>query len=199
MPEPTGLSRWTPAGAALVAAVVLASVYWNLADLAVLRDHPLPGPVFWPAVWVLLAVAVTLLIPADRRSGGVTALTFGATGAVLAVAAVLGLVISVLAGRSGDLVDHVDSADGEFQIRVVHWQAALGEDGWDVVIQRQDGVDAYSGCLFAEESGDYVSARFVEAGSVRIVAGDHLITVAFEPGTMRITRPIPAGLCRGYG
>jgi hypothetical protein len=84
---------------------------------------------------------------------------------------------------------------------VFRWQAILGEDGWDVVIQRRGnvrGVEAYAGCLFSKVSGDYSAVLSVEAGSVRIATDEGPIAIAFDPDTMRVTQPIPEGLCAGY-
>jgi hypothetical protein len=196
----------TLAGVALSAALVLALVYVNVADLLWLQDHPLPTLIFWPVVWVLLTAAVVLLIPPDRRTRPVTALVFGAVGLLLLGVGGYRAVRSALpvddSADRGELVDHASSADGRYEIRVFHWQAVLGEDGWDFVVQRRDrlrGVSAYAGCLFGEESGDYTGIQSVGAGSVRIATEDRLVDVAFEPDTMRVTQRIPEDLCRGYG
>ncbi|MGK5682534.1 hypothetical protein [Actinoplanes sp. URMC 104] len=193
------------AGVALVSVGVLVSAYWNVARLAILRDHPVPGWVFWPATWLLLGTAVTLLMPAERRTRTVTALTFGVTAVVVAFAAGIALVAGVLSdssSRRGELVDTAVSADGRYQVRIRHWQAMLGEDGWDVVVQRRDGpgtTERFAGCLFAESSGDYERVRSVEPGTVRIATERGPISIAFDPATMAVTKRIPADLCAGYG
>jgi hypothetical protein len=197
---------WAPAGTAFGVALLLAFVYWNVADLVVLRDHPLPASGFWPATWVLLAVAGTLLIPPGRRSRAATALVFGATGLLLVCGAGLGIAVAFLGGGGpmdtrGELVDSVSSADGLYQVQVFNWQAALGEDGWDIVVQRRDGlryVEAYAGCLFSEGSARYERIQAVEAGSVLIATDEGPISIAFDPKTMHVTRRIPVDLCQGY-
>ena len=194
------------AGGAFVLALVLASAYWNVADLVVLRDHSLPALVFWPAVWVLLAVAMTLLIPSSRRGSATTALVFGATGLVLVCGAGLGFAVAFLGGGGpldtrGELVDSVSSADGRYQVQVFNWQAVLGEDGWDVVVQRRDGLrylEAYAGCLFSEGSARYERIQAVDAGSVLIATDEGPISIAFDPKTMLVTKRIPVDLCQGY-
>jgi hypothetical protein len=194
------------AGTAFVVALVLASAYWNVADLVVLQDHPLPASVFWPALWVLIAGAMTLLIPSSRRSRAATTLVFGATGLVLVCGAGVGFAVAFLGGGGpfdtrGQLVDSVSSAGGRYQVQVFNWQSVLGEDGWDVVIQRRDGlryVEAYAGCLFSEGSARYERIQAVEAGSVLIATDESPISIAFDPETMHVTRPIPVGLCQGY-
>jgi hypothetical protein len=47
-------------------------------------------------------------------------------------------------------------------------------------------------------SGDYSAVLSVEAGSVRIATDEGPIAIAFDPDTMRVTQPIPEGLCAGY-
>ncbi|MET8150146.1 hypothetical protein ACIBSW_08500 [Actinoplanes sp. NPDC049668] len=183
--------------------VVLLSVRWNTAHLVVLQDHPLPSLIFWPAVWVLLGSAVTLLIPSSRRNLAAAALAFGAAGFAVLCGGVVALIFGIFhdSSPSGELVDHASSADGRYEVRVLHWQSVLGEDGWDVAIQRRDGlrfVEANAGCLFSEESGDYHSIESVEAGSVRIITDEGPISIAFNPTTMQITKRIPADLCQGY-
>ena len=192
------------AGAALVSVAVLVSVYWNVANLIVLQGHPLPQLVFWPAVWLLLGAAVTLLTPPERRSHTNTAYSFGATAVVVVFVAGIVLAVELLSAASGrgELVDTAVSADGRYQVRILHWTSVIGEDGWDVVVQRRDGprsTDAYAGCLFAESSGDYQDIESVEAGSVRIATEDGPISIAFDPATMVVTRHIPVDLCQGYG
>ena len=199
------IRTWAPGGAACLATLLLASAYWNVADLLVLQDHPLPMLIFLPAVWVLLILTVTLLIPYGRRSRTTTARVVGATGMVVLCGGCLGLAIpgffTVPSGRHQERVDRMSSADGRYQVKVFRWQAILGEDGWDVVIQRRGkvrGVEAYAGCLFSKVSGDYSAVLSVEAGSVRIATDEGPIAIAFDPDTMRVTQPIPEGLCAGY-
>src|SRR3712207_3190190 len=119
-------------------------VYGNVGDLVVLHDHPLPALIFWPLVWVLLAVAVTMLIPSGRRSGTAVARAFGGTGLAVLLAGCLGVTLSFFvvgpSGRHGDRVDLLSSADGRFQVEIFYWEAMLGESGWDVVIYRRDGL-----------------------------------------------------------
>lgn len=198
---------WVPAGIAFGLALLLASAYWNVPHLVVLRDHPLSAVIFWPAAWVLLAAAVTLLLPAGRRSGPAVGLVFGVTGLVVICGSDrdLGLASSFVGGgsanASGELVDSVSSADGRYQVQVFHWQAVLGEDGWDFVVQRRDGLrggEAYAGCLFSEGSARYQRIEVVEAGTVRIATDEGPVSLAFDPKTMHVTRPIPADLCLGY-
>jgi hypothetical protein len=198
---------WAPAGIAFGLALLLALVYWNVADLVVLREHPLSALIFWPAAWVLLAAAVTLLIPAGRRSGPAVGLVFGVTGLVVVCGSDrdFGLASSFVGGGSanadGELVDSVSSADGRYQVQVFNWKAVLGEDGWDVVIQRRDGLrggEAYAGCLFSEGAARYERIQAVEAGTVRIATDRGPISITFDPKTLRVTRPIPVDLCLGY-
>jgi len=81
---------------------------------------------------------------------------FGATGSALVCGAGLGLAVAFFGGGGpfdtrGELVDSFSSPDGRYQVRVFNWQSVLGEDGWNVVVQRRDGlryVEAYAGCLF---------------------------------------------------
>ncbi|MEV0897068.1 hypothetical protein [Actinoplanes sp. NPDC049802] len=189
--------------AAFLSVVILSVAYWNVAHLVVLRDHPLPSVIFWPAVWVLLGMTVTLLVPSSRRTGAGAALAFGATGlAVLCAGGVTVLAgVFISSAPSGELIDHASSPDGRYEVRILHWRAVLGEDGWDVVVQRRDGlrfVEADAGCLFSEDSGGYESIQSVEAGSVRIVTGAGPVAITFDPATMQMTKPIPASLCPGY-
>ena len=193
------------ASVALVSVAVLVSVYWNVAHLIVLQDHPLPRLVFWPAVWLLLGTAVTLLTPPEQRSRANTVWSFSATAVVVVFGAGIVLAVGVLSDHSsgsGELVDTAVSADGRYQVRILHWQAVLGEDGWDVVVQRRDGLrstDGYAGCLFSESSGAYTEIQSVEAGSVRIATEQGPISIAFDPATMVVTKRIPVDLCQGYG
>jgi hypothetical protein len=116
-------------------------------------------------------------------------------GIVLAV----GMLSDASSGR-GELVGTAVSADGRYQVRILHWQAVLGEDGWDVVVQRRDGLrttDGYAGCLFEEST--YQGIQSVEAGSVRIATAQGPISITFDPATMVVTEGIPADLCQGYG
>ncbi|MEV6599270.1 hypothetical protein AB0M36_20815 [Actinoplanes sp. NPDC051346] len=196
---------WAPASAALSSALLLALAYWNVADLVVLQDHPLPTLIFLPAMWVMLAVAVTLRIPSDRRSRRTTTRVFGATGLVMLCSGCLGSAVAFFdvgpSGRHADQIDHMSSADGRYQVKVFHWQAMLGEDGWDVVIQRRDGlrgVEAYAGCLYSEASGNYSGVQSVEAGAVRIATDEGPISIVFDPKTMHVTQRIPVDLCPGY-
>jgi hypothetical protein len=199
---------WAPvrAGVAFLSVVLLVLVYWNVAGLVVLHDHPLPALIFWPVVWVLLAVAVTLLIPSDLRSGAAIAWAFGGTGLFVLLAGGVGLVASLVgvgpSGRHGDRVARVSSADGRYQVEVFEWQSVLGEPGWDVVIYRRDGLrgtGAYAGCLFSEASATYDAIQSIQAGSVRIATEAGPISIAFDPTTMQVTQPIPVDLCEGYG
>jgi hypothetical protein len=195
------IRTWAAAGAALVSAYMLALVYWNLPDLVVLQDHPLPPLVFWPAVWLLLAVAVTLLIPSGRRGRLATALAFGATGLVVLVCGGgFGLALSYTAdggpfGR-GDPIDRLSSADGQYEVQIFQWQTVIGEIGWDIVIQRRDGVEADAGCLWSEGSADYQEILAVEAGFVRIATDEGSVFIAFDPNTMQVTRGVHE--CGGY-
>ncbi|MET0419848.1 MAG: hypothetical protein ABW022_27845 [Actinoplanes sp.] len=201
-------STWTwapvPAGVAFVSAVLLVLVHWNVADLAFLNDHPLPALIFWPALWVLLAVTVSMLIPSDLRSAAATAWVFGGTGLVVLLAGCVGLAVATLGGGSpgrGERVDHMSSADGRYRVEVFYWEAMLGEPGWDVIISRRDGLrntEAFAGCLYSESAATYKAVQSVEAGSARIVTEEGLISIAFDPNTMRATERIPAELCAGY-
>jgi hypothetical protein len=196
---------WAPvrAGVAFLSALLLVLVYWNVADLVVLHDRPLPPLAFWPAVWALLALAVTMLIPSDLRTVAATAWAFGGTGLVVFLAGCVALAASFLSvGPRGDRVGLLSSADGRYQVEVLKWEAILGEPGWDVVIYRRDGLrgtQAYAGCLFSEASANYHAIQSVEAGSVRIATEEGLISIAFNPETMQVTQRIPVDLCAGYG
>jgi hypothetical protein len=191
------------AGVALVSVAVLASVYWNVASLIVLQDHPLPWLVFWPSIWLLLGTAVTLLTPSGQRSRTAAAVSFAATAMVVLFSAGIVLAVGVLSDSSGsgELVDSANSVDGRYQVRVLHWQAMLGEDGWNVVVQRRDGLrtkDGYAGCLFAENSGAFEQIQSVEAGSVQIATEQGPISITFDPESMVVTKRIPMELCQGY-
>jgi hypothetical protein len=136
-------------------------------------------------VWVLLATAVMLLVPPRRRSRPITALVFGVTGLLLLCFGGYRFVLNYLrfddSPDRGELVEHVSSPDGRFEVRVFHWQAVLGEDGWDFVVQRRDavrGVHAYAGCVFRK---DYGEIKSVEAGSVHIDFDGDPIDIAFDP------------------
>jgi hypothetical protein len=207
---PSPPRTWAPvrAGVAFLAAVLLALAYGNMADLVVLHDHPLPTPVFGPALWVLLAMAVTMLIPSDLRSRSAVAWAFGGTGLAVLLVGYVGLTASLFglgvgsSGQHGNRIDLVSSADGRYQVEVFFWQAVLGEPGWDVVIYRRDGLrgtEAYAGCLFSEAPANYQAIQSVEAGSVRIATEDGSIAIAFDPNTMHIIQRIPVDLCSGYG
>jgi hypothetical protein len=204
-PSPPRTWAPVPTGVAFLSAVLLVLAYWNVAGLVVLHDHPLPALIFWPAVWVLLAVAVTMLIPSDLRTGPAIAWACGGTGLFVLFAGCAGLVASIAgvgpSGRHGDRVAVVSSADGRYQVEVFEWQAVLGEPGWDVVIYRRDGLrgtEAYAGCLFSEASAWYDTIQSVQAGSVRIATDAGPVFVAFDPTTMQVTQPIPVDLCGGY-
>jgi hypothetical protein len=189
------------AGAAVLSAYVLALGYWNVPDLVVLQKHPLPSLVFWPAVWLLLAVAVTLLIPSGRRGRLATALAFGATGLVVLVCGGgFGLALSCTAdggpARRGEPTDRLSSADGRYEVRIFQWQTVIGELGWDIVIQRRDGVEADAGCLFGDGAADYQEILAVEAGFVRIATDEGSVFLAFDPNTMQVTRGVHE--CGGY-
>jgi hypothetical protein len=196
---------WAPvrAGVAFLSAILLVLVYWNVADLVVLHDHPVPSWVFGPAVWVLLAVAVTMLIPSDLRTGAAAAWAFGGTGLVVLLAGCVVLAASLFhTGPRGERVGLLSSADGRFQVEVLRWEAVLGEPGWDVVIYRRDGLrgaEANAGCLFSRASANYLAIQSVDAGSVRIATEEGLISIAFNPETMQVTHRVPADLCAGYG
>ncbi|MBU2663986.1 hypothetical protein KOI35_10845 [Actinoplanes bogorensis] len=195
---------WTAAAVALLSAVALATAYWNVFHLVVLRDHPLPLVVFWPALWLLLAAAVALMIPSWRRTRPVVAAVFGGTGVVVVCGGTFRLVLAILFSSSaghGELVDQATSADGRYEVRVLHWQAALGEDGWDVVIHRQDGVgyvETYGGCIYSESAGNYTGIESIEPGAVRLTTDDGPVSLLFDPETMKVTRRIPTELCAGY-
>jgi MFS family permease len=191
------------AAAALSSVLLLSWAHWNFTHLVVLQEHPLPSLIFWPAIWVLLGSAVTLLIPSHHRGRATTVLVFGATGLAVLFAGGVALVAGIIIGSSsrGDLVDRASSADGRYEVRVLHWHAVLGEDGWDIVIRRTDGVrfvDAFAGCLFSETGGGYDSIRSVEPGSVRITTAEGPIAITFDPATMHVTRRVPSDLCGGY-
>jgi hypothetical protein len=197
---------WAPAraGVAFLSAVLLVSAYWNAAGLVVLHDHPLPTLIFLPAMWVLLALAVTMLIPSDLRDGPAIAWAFGGTGLFVLLAGGVGLVAAILgagpSGRHGDRVGVLPSADGRYQAEVYQWQGVLGEPGWDVFIYRRDGLrgtEAYAGCLYSEASATYTAIQSIQAGSVRIATETGPVSIAFHPETMRVTQPIPADLCQG--
>jgi hypothetical protein len=98
----------------------------------------------------------------------------------------------------GRLIDSAFSADGRYEVRVFNWHAMLGEDGWDFVIRRRDGAGAYVGCMYSEFGAYYEAVRSVDAGSVRITVYEGTVSFAFDPETMRVTRPIPADLCAGH-
>ncbi|GAB1644315.1 hypothetical protein [Krasilnikovia sp. MM14-A1259] len=206
---PSPPRTWAPvrAGVAFLATAILVLAYGNMADLVVLHDHPLPTLVFGPALWVLLAMAVTMLVPSDLRSRSAVAWAFGGTGLAVLLAGCVGLTASLFglgigsSGRHGNRIDLVSSADGRYQVEVFSWQAVLGEPGWDVVVYRRDGLrgtEAYAGCLFSEASANYQAIQSVEAGYVRIATEEGSIAIAFDPNTMRITQRIPVGLCQGY-
>ncbi|MEV4639347.1 hypothetical protein AB0J80_18540 [Actinoplanes sp. NPDC049548] len=195
------------AGVAFVAAVLLTVAYGNMADLVVLHDHPLPTLVFGPALWVLLALAVTMLVPSDLRSRSAVAWAFGGTGLAVLLIGCVGFAATFFglgfgsSGRHGDRIDVVSSADGRYQVEVFAWEAVLGEPGWDVVIYRRDGLrgtEASAGCLFSEASADYRAVLTVEAGFVRIATEEGSVAIAFDPTTMRVTHRIPVDLCGGY-
>ncbi len=137
---------WAPVstGIAFLSAVLLVLAYGNAGDFVILHDHPLPALIFWPGLWALLAVAVTMLIPSDLRSGPAIAWAFRGTGLFVLLAGCAALVASVVgvgpSGGHGDRVALVASADGRYQVEVYEWQAVLGEPGWDVVIYRRDGL-----------------------------------------------------------
>jgi hypothetical protein len=196
---------WAPvrAGLAFSSALLLVLVYGNVADFVVLHDHPFPALAFWPAVWALLAVAVTMVIPSDLRTVAATSWAFGGSGLVVFLAGCVALAASFLSGGpKGDRVGLLSSADGRYQVEVLQWQAALGEPGWDVVIYRRDGLrgtEVYAGCFHSEASANYRAIQSVEAGSVRIATEEGLITIAFNPETMQFTQRVPVALCAGYG
>lgn len=207
---PSRPRTWAPvrAGVAFLAAVLVALAYGNMADFVVLHDHPLPTLVFGPALWVLLAMAVTMLIPSDLRSRSAVVWAFGGTGLAVLLVGCVGLTASLFglgfgsSGRHGNRIDLVSSADGRYQVEVFSWQAVLGEPGWDVVIYRRDGLrgtEAYAGCLFSEAAANFQAIQSVEAGSVRIATEEGSIAIRFDPNTMQITQGIPVDLCRGYG
>ncbi|MFI7599323.1 hypothetical protein [Actinoplanes sp. NPDC049681] len=205
---PSPPRKWAPvrASVALLSAALLVSVYWNAADLVVLHDHPLPASIFWPTLWVLLAVSVTMLIPSDLRGRSAIAWAVGGTGLAVLLTGCAGLAASLFGagppGRHSEPVNVLSSADGRYQVEVFSWQAVLGEPGWDIVIYRRDGLrgtEAYAGCLFSEASASYHAIQSVEAGSMRIATEAGSISVAFDPKTMQVTRRIPVDLCGGYG
>jgi hypothetical protein len=72
----------------------------------------------------------------------------------------------------------------------------LGEDGWDVVIQRRADPAVYAGCLYSEDGAHYERIQSVDAGSVRIATDEGPVPIAFDPATMRVTRRVPAELCQ---
>jgi hypothetical protein len=181
-------------------AILLSLAWWNVGNLIFLEDHPLRLAVCWPAVCVLLGSAAVLLVPPGHRRRAtvpvavVTLVVFCAGGVGLAAA-------SFFVWRGGNLVDRAYSADGRYEVRVLHWTAMLGEDGWDVVVQRRDGlrfVAAYAGCLFSDVAG-YNEIQSVEAGRVRIATDEGVVNVWFDSETMHLTERIPADLCAGYG
>lgn len=206
---PSPPRTWAPvrAGVALLTAVLLALAYGNVADLVILHDHPLPTLVFVPALWMLLAVAVTMVIPSDLRSRSAVAWAFGGTGFAVLLVGCVGLGASLVglgvgSGRHGTRIDLVSSADGRYQVEVFSWQAVLGEPGWDVVIYRRDGLrgtEVYAGCLFSEASANYQAIQSVEAGSVHVATEEDSIAIVFDPNTMHIIQRIPVDLCEGYG
>jgi len=185
---------------AVAIAVLSVLTSWNVANLIFLQDHPLSLRICWPLVCVLLGSAVLLLIPRGRRKRASVLVTIG-TVAVFG-AGVVGIPFAFLFfGRGGDLVDRAISDDGRYEVRVLHWSAMLGEDGWDVVVQRRDGlrfVDTFAGCLFSDMAS-YDEIQSVEAGRARIVTDAGEIEIRFNPDTMRLAERIPADLCAGYG
>ncbi|SNY49869.1 hypothetical protein [Paractinoplanes atraurantiacus] len=127
-----------------------------------------------------------------------------AVGGVAAVVALVGLRLAVedtadfSAPRKGELVGEASSADGRFEVRVLHWRAVLGEDGWDVVVRNSNGREAYAGCLYSENDGTYTGIEAVGDGTVRLATEEGPVTVGFDPATMRITSRIPVALCATY-
>jgi hypothetical protein len=188
------------AGAAVAMAVLIVLMCWNVANLIFLQDHSLPSAICWPVVCVLLGSAALLLVPPGRRRRATVLVAF-VTVVVLCAGGVGFPVASLFFGRSGDLVDRAVSDDGRYEVRILHWTAVLGEDGWDVVVQRRDGPRfeaAYAGCLFSEVAG-YNEIQSVEAGRVRIATDEGgVIDIRFNPDTMRLAERIPADLCAGY-
>ena len=186
-------------GAAASMAVLMMLMSWNVANLIFLQDHPLPLVICWPVVCVLLGSAALLLVPPGRRRRA-TVLVVVVTVVVFCAGGVGFPVASMFFGRSGDLVDRAFTDDGRYEVRILHWTAVLGEDGWDVVVERRDGprfMAAYAGCLFSEVAG-YNEIQSVEAGRARIATDEDVIEIRFNPETMRLTEPIPADLCAGY-
>lgn len=164
----------------------------------------LPAPILWLLVWVLVAAAGTLLVPPDRRDRSATVRVAGGTGLAVLFVAALTFAVGVLAGRSalrGAPVDSLASADGRYEVRVRNWQSVIGEDGWDVYVERRDGEHTtrlFVGCLFSENSS-FEGIRPVEAGEVRISTDVGPVSATFDPAAMVVTRRIPAELCQGYG
>jgi len=196
-------SRWrSPALAigAVALAVLIVLTYWNVANLIFLQDHALSLRNCWPAVCALLGLAVLLLVPRGRRKR-VSALV--AIGTVVVFGAgVVGIPFAFLFyGRGGEVIDRAISDDGRYEVRILHWTAMLGEDGWDVRVQRRDGprfVDAYAGCLFSDLAS-YNGIQSVEAGQARIATDVGVVDIRFNPETMQVAERVPADFCAGYG
>ena len=187
------------AGVLVVMAFLVLLAGWNVASLIILQDHSPPLVICW-AVACLLWVSAALLLIAPERRRRMTA-PFALAAVVIFCAGGAGLVVvSALGVRRGELVDRAVSADGRYEVRISHWTAVLGEDGWDVAVQRRDGlrfVEAAAGCLYSEVAA-YDKIQSVEPGRVRIGTDEGVIDIGFDPATMRLTERIPAALCAGY-
>src|SRR5262245_58383272 len=85
--------RWAGVGAALALTLLLVLAYWNSANLLVLHDHPLHGWIFWPAVGLLVAMSVSLVIPRERRDRSTAGLVVAAISAILCASAGLNVAI----------------------------------------------------------------------------------------------------------
>lgn len=127
-----------------------------------------------------------------RRTVNVVALALAAAGVLVLVAE------TNEPSPRGDLVDSVSSDDGRYEAQIWHWQAVLGEDGWDLVLHPRDGSNVYAGCLYSESGAHYIGIESAGAGTVRLTTEEGPVAAAFAPTSFEITARLPRALCAGY-
>ncbi|MDQ1659503.1 MAG: hypothetical protein QOD41_4586 [Cryptosporangiaceae bacterium] len=179
--------------AAVVTAGTFVLARWNPWSLTVLHDHQDPLA-YLALVCAAAGLGAWLLLPPWHRLTGAGWIV--AASATTFAPAAAGLAVLFIFTGAPHVIEQRATADGHYRLVVTESLVAVDRQ-WDFVVERRVNGhirEQWLGCLYSELR-QYDRVLTVEPGRVRLKADDTVIDVRFDPANLRITQPIPAGLC----
>jgi hypothetical protein len=183
-------SAWGTGAAFLLA-------HWNTWSLAVLHDHRHPLP-YLALLCVLTGIGVWVLLPPGQRLGGAgwtAGIVVVALAGALCVVTIARPVLYTFAG-SPEEIERRTIADGRYRLMVIKSLVMIDPE-WDFVVERRVGGyvrEQWMGCIYFE-AGEYRRLLSFEPGRIRIETSEGPVEIRFNPQNLRVTMPLPKGLC----